>query len=134
MTSFQITSKIDLEQLIAGLAQLETSEIEACIEQVSLLLAQRKAQSLSGEETELLKQINRTLPIEIEERHSALQEKIHAESITPAEHEELMALIPVVEQADVERLEALITLSQLRRVTLPELMDQLGIKPPPLYA
>jgi hypothetical protein len=134
MTSLQITSKVDLDQLILGLAQLETSEIEACIEQVSLLLAQRKAPSLSGEETRLLKQINRTLPSEIEERHSALQEKVHEESITPTEYAELMALIPIVEQADVERLEALLALSEIRQVSLPDLMEQLGIKPPPIHA
>ena len=134
MTSFQITAKVDLDQLIASLARLETSEIETCVEQVSLLLAQRKAPSLSSEETELLKQINRTLPDEIEVRHSELQEKIHEESITPTEYEELMGLLPVIEQADVERLEALIALSQIRQVSLPNLMEQLGIKPPPIRA
>jgi len=134
MTSFQITAKVDLDQLIASLAQLETSEIETCVEQVSLLLAQRKAPSLSSEETELLKQINRTLPDEIEVRHSELQEKIHEESITPTEYEELIGLLPVIEQADVERLEALIALSQIRQVSLPNLMEQLGIKPPPIRA
>ncbi len=134
MTSFQITAKIDLDQLIASLAQLETSEIETCVEQVSLLLAQRRAPSLSSEETELLKQINRTLPDEIEVRHSELQKKIHEESITSTEYEELMVLLPVIEQADVERLEALIALSQIRQVSLPNLMDQLGIQPPPIHA
>ena len=47
MTSIQITSKVDLDQLISGIAQLETSELEVCVEKMSLLLAQRKAASLS---------------------------------------------------------------------------------------
>ena len=134
MASLQITSQIDLDQLIEGLAQLETSELETCIEKVSLLLAQRKAPHLSAEETRLLRQINRTLPHEVESRHSALQEKVYEETITPAEQEELMALIPVIEQADLERLRALISLSQIRQVTLPELMQQLGIEAPPVHA
>lgn len=134
MTSVQVTTKVDLDQLIAGVDQLETSELEAYVAKVSSLLARRKAASLSTGETELLKQINRTLPPDIEERHSVLQEKVHEETLTPAEHAELMNLISIVEQADVERLEALLALSQIRSVSLPALMQQLGITPPPLHA
>lgn len=134
MTSMKITSRLDFDQLVEGLNQLETSELETCIEKISLLLAQRKAFHLSTAETRLLKQINQSLPSDIEERHSALQEKVHEETITPAEHEELIALIPVIEKADLMRLEALIELSQLRQITLPELMKQLGIEPPPIHA
>lgn len=61
MTSVQVTTKVDLDQLIAGADQLETSELEAYVAKVSLLLARRKAESLSAGETELLKQINCTL-------------------------------------------------------------------------
>lgn len=133
MTSVQVTTKVDLDQLIAGVDQLETSELEAYVAKASLLLARRKAKSLSTGETELLKQINRTLSPDIEERHSALQEKVREETITPAEQEELMNLISIVEQADVERLEALLARSQIRSVSLPALMQQLGITPPPLH-
>ena len=132
MTSFQITSKVDLDQLIEGLSQLETSELESCLEKLSLLIARRKAPHLSAQEGELFKKINATLPSEVEERHSELQEKVREETITPTEHQELMQLIPVIEQADVDRLEALFKLSQIRQVTLPELMQQLGITPPPV--
>ena len=38
MTSIQITSKIDLDQLISGVAQLETSELEVYAEKISLLV------------------------------------------------------------------------------------------------
>jgi len=134
MASLQITSQVDFDQLIASLPQLETSELETFVEQVSLLLAQRKAPHLSELETKLLKQINQTLPTEIEERHNVLQEKVHEEMITPVEHEELMELVPVIEKADVTRLEALIELAQARQVTLPELMQQLGIELPPVHA
>lgn len=134
MTSFQNTSNIGFDQILERLSQLETSELETFREKVSLLLAQRKAPHLSAIETNLLEQINETLPHKVEERHIALQEKVHEETITPAEHEELMALIPVIEQADVARLEALVELSQVRQVTLPKLMQQLGIEPSPIHA
>ncbi|CAN5619940.1 hypothetical protein BH23CYA1_BH23CYA1_18860 [soil metagenome] len=100
MTSIQITTKIDLDQLIAGVTQLETSELEVYAEKISLLVAQRKAVSPSAQEANLLKTINRSLPVEVETRHSALQDKVHDENITAVEHKELIELIKLVEQAE----------------------------------
>ncbi|MGF1567543.1 MAG: hypothetical protein ACFCVD_05670 [Nodosilinea sp.] len=56
------------------------------------------------------------------------------EAIAPEEHPELLQLIDVVEQADAARIEALVELAQLRGVTLPDLMTQLGLQPPTVYA
>ncbi len=118
---------------MAGIAQLETSELEAYAEKISLLVAQRKAASLSAQETALFKMINRSLPAEVEMRHTVLQNKVHTETITAAEQKELVKLIERVERSEGERLEALFTLSQIRQVSLPTLMEQLGIKPPPIH-
>ena len=136
MTSVQVTSQIniDLDQLLTGVAQLETTELEHFAEQVTLLLAQRKVNSLPTQETELLQQINQGLPAKTQQRYSDLQAKLQAETITPAEHQDLLTLIDTVEQADANRLQALITLAKLRQVSLADLMAQLGIQPPPVHA
>ena len=122
----------NIDQLIESVEQLETPELETYVAKVSLLLARRRAPSLSSEETELLEIINKRLPAEIENRYSELQNKIHDETITPTEHEELMKLVDVIELADAERLRAMLTLSQLRQIPLPQLMKQLGVYPPPV--
>ena len=122
----------NIDQLIESVEQLETSELETYVARVSLLLARRRAPGLSSEETELLEIVNKRLPAEIESRYSELQNKIHDETVTPAEHEELMKLVDVIELADAERLQAMLTLSQLRQISLQQLMDQLGIYPPPV--
>lgn len=136
MTSVQVTSQIniDLEQLLAGVAQLETADLERFNEQVSQLLAQRKVSSLPAQETELLQQINQGLPPEIQQRYDQLQAKLQAETISPEEHQDLLTLIDTVEQADAKRLEALVALAQLRQISLPDLMAQLDIQPPPVHA
>ena len=123
----------NIEQLIAGVDQLETSELETFVVKANSLLARRKVESLSIEETELLQTINKSLPTELEARYAALQSKIHEETITEPEHEELVQLISVVEKSEVDRLEALFSLSQLRQVSLPDLMNQLGIQAPPVH-
>ncbi len=136
MTSVQITSQVSigLDQLLNGVSQLETTDLEQFVGQVSSLLAQRKAPSLPRRETELLEQINQGLPENIQSRYDELQIKLHHETITPEEHQELLSLIDPVEQVTVDRLRSLIELSQLRQVSLDELMTQLGIHHPPVYA
>ena len=93
---------------------------------MSLLLARRKAPSLSAKETELLQAINRGVPAEIQQRYDSLRTKLRSETITSEEHEELLILVETIEQADAERLESLIVLSQLRQISLPDLIKQLG--------
>ncbi len=123
-----------LIQLLSGVAQLETAELEEFVGQVNSLLAQRKAPSLPKRETELLEQINQGLPESIQQRYDALQLKLPAEVITTEEHQELLGLIDTVEQASADRLQALIELAQLRQVPLDVLMNHLGIPQQPVYA
>lgn len=136
MTSVQITSQVNigLDQLLNGVAQLETTDLEQFVGQINVLLAQRKVPSLPRRETELLELINQGLPEAIQSRYDALQAKLNDETIAPDEHQELLALIDPVEQATVDRLRSLIELSQLRQVSLDELMTQLGIHHQPVYA
>jgi preprotein translocase subunit SecA len=136
MASVQVTSqiKIELDQLLGGVAQLETTDLERFVEQVNILLAQRKVAKLSQPEAELLQQINQGLAEDTQHRYDNLRAKLQAETITPHEHQELLALIDTVEQADADRLQHLIQLSQLRQVPLNDLMSQLGIYPPTVHA
>ncbi|TYQ23682.1 hypothetical protein [Pseudanabaena sp. UWO310] len=80
-------------------------------------------------ELELLQQINRALPAELQQQYNDLSAKMRSQTITPEEHQDLLQLIDIVEQADGDRLKHLIQLSQLRNISLTELMEQLQIYP-----
>lgn len=116
--------------------------VELIVQVISTLLPEEQALvrqklaivSLSPSEAELVRQIQQGLPPAIEQRHRELREKLQAETLTAAEYQELLALTDAIEQADADRLERLITLAQMRQVSLPDLMDQLGLQPPPVYA
>jgi len=56
--------------------------------------------------------------------------KRRAETLTTEEHQELLALIDRIEQADAERVQTLAELARLRHVTVTALMAQLGIRRP----
>lgn len=81
-------------------------------------------------EAELLEQINQGLPPDVQQRYDELTAKRRAETLTPEEHEELLDLINRIEQADAERIQVLAELAQLRGVSVPALMDELGIRRP----
>ena len=56
--------------------------------------------------------------------------KLSEETLTSNEHQELLALIDRIEEADAERVQALANLAELRNVSITALMDELGILPP----
>ena len=85
-------------------------------------------------ENTLLQKIAETLPTAIQQRYNELRAKLHAETLTPEEHQELLNLIDTVEQFDADRLQNLVALAQLREVPLPKLLAQLKISPPAVYA
>lgn len=132
MATVQIESKInlDIEQLLTGVAQLDTPELEQFLAGVSLLLSHRKAESSADLEADLLQKINQGLPADVQQRYDTLRAKLQNETITEAEHQELLTLVDVVEQTDTERLDHLIALSQLRQVSLDDLLKQLEIRQP----
>ena len=120
--------EIDLDEVLQGLAQLQTKELEQFVDKVIALRAQRHAPSLPKDETELLQQINRGLPADIRQRYDALNAKLHDETITPEGHEELLTLIDRLELADAERMQRLVALAQIRGVSVDTLMEQLGMR------
>ncbi|MEM7126545.1 MAG: STAS/SEC14 domain-containing protein [Chloroflexota bacterium] len=136
MTTVQLRSEVNIElhELIGGVSQLETAEIEQILSEISLILAQRKAKSLPAQESALLRKIGESVPDDVQNRYDELQKKLLAEELEGDEHQELLGLIQIVEEADVDRLKCLIELSQLRNITLDQLMTQLGLEAPPAYA
>src|SRR5205085_11257355 len=104
--------------------------LEQVADRVLALRARRRATNLPKNETDLLQQINRGVPTEVRRRYEELHGKLHDETITHDEHQELLKLIEQIELADAERMRHLIDLAQLRQVSLDTLLDQLGNRRP----
>lgn len=85
---------------------------------------------LTETEADLLQKINRGLPQEVWQRYKGLVAKRRAETLTSAEHEELISLSDQIENENATRIEYLVQLAQLRRVPLESLMQDLGIPQP----
>ncbi len=130
MSKVQVTShiEIDIDDMLKGVAQLEPNELEQVVNKLLALQARQRAVCLSKTETDLLEQINHGLSQPARVRYDELATKLQEETISPFEHDELLRLTDQIEQADVERLRALIALAELRQVSLDTLMAQLGLR------
>lgn len=128
LISIKPSIQIDLQSIVDGLAELDTSELEAFADEVNTLLAQRKAPSLSKEETQLITRINQGLPIEVVDRFQQLRDKQDAASLTAEETEELAHLVEQIETAEARRLEYMIALAGIWKISIDELRVRLGIQ------
>src|SRR5262249_30056779 len=94
------------------------------------LKAKEETPSLSQKESELLLDINQSVPENLQRRHDVLIRRRRNHKLTRAAHLELLSLTRQLEQFDVDRLKRLSELAKLRGVSLPVLMRDLGIEPP----
>jgi hypothetical protein len=126
------TIQIAADQLLEAARQLPPPELDQLVERLLAWRGQlmNTAPRLSAAETELLLKINQGFAPAPQQRYDELLEKRDARTLTPAEYQELLALTEQVEAFNVERVQALADLAQLRQVSLPEVMRQLGLDTP----
>ena len=89
----------------------------------------KKVPHLSRRESELLLRISQDLAPQSRQRIEELTDKMEFESITDQEHAELLRLSDEAEKLAGERLRAVIELAKYRKVSVDELMKQLGMEP-----
>ena len=126
-----IEAEVSTEQLLRAVTRLPPQEFAAFVSELLALRARRQEPHLSQAETALLLQINEGSSAETQQRFDELVAKRQAETITPEELAELIQLTDQSEQRDAQRGAALEALAHLRRMTLTDLMDSLGLSPPP---
>lgn len=114
-----------IQELFAGVQQLNTSELKDFSEQVALLYAQRKTPHLSRKETDLLTKINEGIPESDYRRFLNLHQR--RDTLENDERKEYLRLIGLIENKDAERVGYLAQLADLRSVSIETLMNDLGI-------
>ena len=110
--------------------RLDNRSLDTFIAHILSLRVQRKTSDKQKEEADLLQKINKSLSIQEIDRFNFLNEKHSEENITEQEYTEYLVLIQKIEKLNVKRLKYLISLAQLRNVTVLEVMKQLGLSNP----
>lgn len=127
MPTVQIEAQLSSEELLGAVKQLDGNALEAFVDQVLMLRAERKAPHLSPQESDLLREINTGLPETTWQRHHLLEKKRMEETLTAQEQSELIQLNDRIEEDNARRLGRLAELAQLRQTTLDSVMKSLGI-------
>jgi hypothetical protein len=128
MASVQVSPpKLNPEQILEQMGQLALSDLEQVMNKGYYLLAEKKAPHLSKRETELFREINDSFDEVFWHRYKELREKLEDETMTPTENEEFLKMNEEVEAKNVIRLRSVAELAQLRQMSIPDLMSQLGL-------
>ena len=129
MPTVQVKTQIPLENLLHGVEQLSSTDLEDFVSQVIQIQAQRKVPTLTAEESELLLQINQGLSPNIWQQYEELKQKRRMETLTEAEHQTLIEISNQIEEANASRIESLAMLAAIRNISLDVLMANLQITP-----
>jgi hypothetical protein len=121
------------QRAIALIEQLPTEKL-AVITQLLEILAAPAATPDHPDESTLLDTIQRQLPTDTQTRLIELRDRCEWGELTEAEHRELLNYEDLLEQRNVERLEALMKLASIRNVDLVTLNRQFKSETQPLHA
>ena len=118
-------------QILEEIKSYPTTELESLEDSIRLERLRRTTQVTPEAERRLLRIINEPMPNG--ERHAVLLEKWQDEGLSEDERAEMLGLVMQREGANVERVEAVIQLSELRGVPFEPLWEQLmGEVPDPI--
>lgn len=117
------------DELLQAAQALKADDLDRLVSQLLLIGAQRRAPLIPEAEAELLERINQGLPPELAAPYLELMTRRRAGLLTPAEQEQLLRLTHQVETIQASRVEDLVKLAQLRRITLEALARSLGLRP-----
>lgn len=128
MEALSISRPTNALSLLPNMAELPVSELEVYLIEISALIRRKQTTDNKVRERVLLDKITQTvLSKKKTQRYQELVEKLEFETMTDAEHAEFMRLATQEEKLRNQRVKCLLELAQLRALSLPQLMKDLGL-------
>ncbi|MEK7725421.1 MAG: hypothetical protein AAB336_13795 [Acidobacteriota bacterium] len=121
---------INSQQVIATVQTIPLDELEQLVSNVLAVRAERIAPHITGEESKILRTIQKTLPKKNLVRMKELQALRDKDQLSPKGFAELAGLIEKLEIFHSDRMKAVSDLAELRGVTLQTAIKQIGLKLP----
>jgi hypothetical protein len=123
-----MNSQMSVNEILNSVKGLELSKFEQFYRDLTALRIQKNGTtSLNSIESQLLTTINTEFDPKKWERLTYLDWKLEFGDLTAKEEAESLKLAEAYESFSVERLKCLSQLALLRRVSIDELMEQLGV-------
>ena len=128
-----VNTEIVINNILEGASKLDSRALNHLAREIHHLIAKKKVKSLSDEETILIKKINNPIDKSIIENFDFLHKKQKTIGLTGIEQKQLIEYSNEIELKDGERLENMLQLSKLWKISLKELREKLQITPKEPY-
>jgi len=123
--------EVSTENLLGAVLQMSEREFNRFVEEAKELRTKPTKSRWSKSEIGLIRKINGcVLSDEEQERFDELVDRRRDEKISKRELQELIALTDKADALNVKRLKNLVKLASARKMSLDEIMSELGIRPP----
>jgi hypothetical protein len=116
------------KDLLNGIQRLDLRALEAFAKELNRLIAKRKKQPQSEREAELIRMIKEHIPLSLRHRQKELYHQFQAQTLTEEGRVELELLNNMLEEKSAERIHLMGELAALRKITLPELVQEIDLK------
>jgi hypothetical protein len=128
MAKMQLHTDNNVKHLISGFADMPLHDLESFIRELNALVTQKRVLDKGKRDKSLLLKINQAiLPEQTMERYIVLQDKMEVDNLSDVEYQELLNLVAQEEKVRNKRFQYLLELSQLRGISLTQLMTDLGL-------
>jgi hypothetical protein len=128
MENTQIQANNNIQTLIGGFSDMPLNDLESFISGLNALAIRKRVADKGKRDKALLLKINQTvLPEQALEHYVFLQDKMELDNLSEPEYKELLILVNQEEKIRNKRFQFLLELSQLRGISLTELMNNLGL-------
>lgn len=107
--------------------RLDNRALDSFINNVITLKVRRNLPNKHKIESNLLSKINKSLTFKELEQFQLLNQKRLSEKLSDKEYAELVILVEKIENLNVSRLKHLTSLAQIRKISVRELMQQIGL-------
>lgn len=124
---------VPIKDFLNAVAKEKTADIEQLISQLSEILIQKKIPEYSEKEKYLIDRLKNGGPsAEIRKKQVKFLEKSLQGELTEVEHQEMMALMPDIDNWNIERAKLLIELANCWNISVQEVMERINLKPAPI--
>ncbi len=130
--SLVIDLPAEVERKVREVAKAEGLDASVFVRETMEARLRQHDPARSLTESELLARINKGFPENFWNRYRKLIARRRAETLTRNEQQELIGMSDQLEAWQVERLQYLINLAELRNISLDALTKDLGICPTPI--
>lgn len=123
--------EVSTESILSVVAQMTEKEFNKFVEDAKKLRSKSNKSKWTKRDIEIIQKINKcVLSADEQKKFDELVKKRRKEIIETEELEELITLSEKSESLNVKRIKNLIKLAELKKVSLDEIMNRLGIVPP----